>query len=133
MKTFVKYNPNPLQKNTGDCVIRMLTLVTGESWGTCYANLALKGLEMAEMPSANVVWISFLQDMGFKKYIIPNSCPSCYTIQDFCNDHPTGLYVVGTGTHVVAVLNGQYYDSWDSGDEIPVFYLKGGKLSELRV
>jgi len=85
------------------------------------------------MPSANVVWISFLQDMGFRKHIIPNNCPSCYTIQDFCNDHPKGLYVVGTGTHVVAVLNGRYYDSWDSGDEIPVFYLKGGKLSELRV
>jgi hypothetical protein len=25
---------------------------------------------------------------------------------------------VGTGTHVVAVIDGDYYDAWDSGNEV---------------
>ena len=120
---YVKYNPNPIKKTAGDCVVRMLTIVTEESWEKCYSNLVLKGLEMGEMPSANVVWISYLRDLGFTRHSIPNTCPDCYTIKDFCADNPQGLFVVGTGSHVVAVYNGSYYDSWDSGDEIPIFYL----------
>ena len=54
--------------------------------------------------------------------IIPNTCPDCYTIADFCNDHPYGTYILATGTHVVAVIDGDYYDTWDSGNEIPIFY-----------
>ena len=34
---------------------------------------------------------------------------------------PKGTYVLGTGNHVVAVVNGDYYDMWDSGDEIPAY------------
>ena len=59
------FNPNPLKKNVGDCVVRALA-------------------------------------MAF--------------------DHPKGIYVVATGSHVVAVVNGDYYDSWDSGDEIVAYY-----------
>ena len=49
-------------------------------------------------------------------------CPDCYTIEQFAEDHPDGVYVVGTGEHVVTVMNGQILDAWDSSDEIPVYY-----------
>lgn len=48
--------------------------------------------------------------------------PDCYNVKDFAQDHPKGRYVVGTGTHVIAVIDGNYYDTWDSGEEIPVYY-----------
>ena len=79
---------------------------------------------MYDMPSANRVWGEFLKTKGFLKYQIPDTCPICYTIRDFCFDHPQGTYVVGTGEHVVAVVNGNYYDSWDSGNEIPIYYFE---------
>jgi hypothetical protein len=47
-----------------------------------------------------------------------------YTIRDFCRDHNKGTYILATGTHVVAVKNGDYIDTWDSGAEIPIFYFE---------
>jgi hypothetical protein len=74
------------------------------------------------MPNSDSVWGAVLREEGFKRYIIPNSCPDCYTVKDFCIDHPRGTYVLGTGGHVVTVVNGDYFDSWDSGEEVPIFY-----------
>jgi len=37
---------------------------------------------------------------------------------------PKGTYIIGTGSHAVAIINGDYYDSWDSGDEIPSFFFR---------
>lgn len=124
MNRYVRFNPNLINKNAGDCVVRMLTILTDKDWAECYSELAMKGLELGEMPSANVVWMSYLRDLGFTRRIIPDRCPDCYTIRDFARDHQKGCYAVCTGSHVVAVIDGKYYDSWDSGDEIPIFYME---------
>lgn len=84
--------------------------------------LCQRGLEMNDMPSANAVWGSYLRLRGFQRYAIPGTCSDCYNIRDFCIEHPMGAYVLATGTHVVAVEDGTYYDSWDSGNEVPIFY-----------
>ncbi len=57
---------------------------------------------------------------------VPDTCPHCYTIRDFAYDHPFGTYLVGTGKHVVTIIDGNYYDTWDSGGEIPIYYWKKG-------
>ena len=68
------------------------------------------------------VWGKVLKDLGFKRYIIPDSFPVDYTVKDFCRDHPKGVYIIATNNHVVTVINGDYFDTFDSGDENPVFY-----------
>lgn len=73
------------------------------------------------MPSANQVWAEYLRSYGFSMKTIPDRCPACYTIRDFCIDNPKGLFVLGTGVHVVTAIDGDYYDSWDSGDEVPIY------------
>jgi hypothetical protein len=73
------------------------------------------------MPSENPVWDAYLRSKGFQREVIPNTCPDCYTVKDFCNDHKSGIYVLGTGNHVVAVVDGNYIDDWDSGNEVPLF------------
>ena len=77
---------------------------------------------LKDMPSVNNLWGSYLRANGFKKIILPDSCPDCYTIAQFCRDFPVGKYMLATGTHVVAVIDGDYYDTWDSGDEVPISY-----------
>lgn len=116
------YNPNPMNKRIGDCVIRAVSKVTNQNWRDTYMALALKGLELCDLPSANHVWGSYLHDIGFHRKVIPNSCPDCYTIEDFCRDYPIGIYLLATDGHVVAVENGNYYDTWDSGGEVPLYY-----------
>jgi hypothetical protein len=117
-----EYNPNPQSRRTNDCVIRAIVKVTGYTWESTYISLAGIGLELADMMDANHVWGEFLYENGFRRYIIPNECPTCYTIRDFCRDYPSGEYILATGSHVVAVVDGDYYDSWDSGDEVPIYY-----------
>lgn len=119
---YVFFNPNPMNKRIGDCVIRAVSKVTNQNWKDTYMALSLKGLELCDMPSANHVWGAYLHDIGFHRKVIPNLCPDCYTIEEFCKDYPIGTYLVATDGHVVAVVNGDYYDTWDSGNEVPLYY-----------
>ena len=116
------YNPNPAGRTVGDCAVRAVAAALGEDWETAYAMIANNGFLMGDMPSSNSVWGSVLRQNGFIRSAIPNDCPDCYTIGQFADDHPDGVYVVGTGNHVATIRNGWILDAWDSSDEVPVFY-----------
>ena len=119
---FVYYNPNPYQKNVGDCVIRALSKALDKSWEDVYIELCVQGLYMADMPPSDNVWGLYLRSKGYKHCLIPNTCPDCYTISDFAAEYPIGIYIVGTGKHVVCIQDGVIYDSWNSGNEVPTHY-----------
>jgi len=124
---WIKYDPNPVRKgDVGDCVIRALTKALGKTWDAVYWDLCILGAYYGNWGNGNEVWRRYLRDNGFRRYIVPNTCPDCYTVRDFCADHPRGVYVLSTGanggTHVVCVVDGNYYDSWDSGNDIPIYY-----------
>lgn len=118
---YVYYNPNPHGSNVGDCVIRAISKVLCQDWDTTYLDLVLVGYNLKDMPSANYIWGTYLRERGFNRYAIPNTCPDCYSVKHFCLDHPNGTYVLATGSHVIAVIDGDYYDSWDSGNEVPAY------------
>lgn len=119
---FIFYNPNPDKKLVGDCVIRAISIVMNQDWEKTYLDIALQGYTMKDMLSANHVWGAYLHNRGFKRYVIPDTCPDCYTVEDFCEDFPIGTYLLAIGTHVVAVQDGNYFDTWDSGNEVPMYY-----------
>lgn len=121
---WVEYNPNPSGKSVGDCVIRAVAKVLDLSWEEAYAELCLQGYMMHDMPSANEVWGAYLKSKGFKREMIPASCADCYTIEDFTKEYPKGVYVIGTGKHAVACIDGKTYDSWDSEKEAPLYFYR---------
>lgn len=125
---FVYLNMNPDKRHTIDCVIRGVSFVTDTDWETTFIRIAVECIKYHDMPEVNHVWASYLKSIGFTRHLIPDTCPTCYTVKDFCNDHPVGTYllvIVGygaTGGHVVAVRNGDYFDIWDSGNEVPTYF-----------
>lgn len=121
---FVFVNPNPSQNLTGDCVIRAISIAENSSWEDTYINLILEGFMLHDMPSANFVWGSYLTRKGYTRRVVPNTCPNCYTVAQFTLDYPKGTYILATGTHVIAVIDGNYMDTWDSGNELPIYYWK---------
>ena len=121
---FRLFNANPAHRLVWDCVIRALCVVFGDTWRHIYADLTMMGYFAYDMPNANSVMAEYLMLNGFSYHDIPDTCPSCYTIRDFSMDRPKGTYVVCTGTHVVAVQDGYYYDTSDSGREVPIYYFK---------
>lgn len=125
---FIQYNPNPVPHNrVGDCVIRAISKALGQTWEETYSGIALKGYELANMPSANHVWGSYLKDKGYGRHIIPDEHVSGYTVADFAHDHPYGTYILALDGHVVCVKDGDWWDTWDSRNETPVYYWEKSK------
>lgn len=117
---YVYFQNNPMGKQVGDCVVRAISKSMDMSWDDAYMELAMQGLCMCDMPNSNSVWGAFLYLNGYKRESIEVACPDCYTVKDFCMEHPTGDYILGTGSHAIAVCSGNYFDSSDSGNENPV-------------
>lgn len=119
---FIYYQPNPAHRMTGDCAIRAVAKALNTDWDTAYMWLTAYGFRIKDWGNHNAVLHALLRAHGFTRHIIPDTCPDCYTVRDFAADNPFGVYVLCTGSHVVTVEEGAYYDSWDSGDEVPAYY-----------
>lgn len=120
-------NLNPHKLRVGDCVLRAISKALNQPWGTTYVELSIQGYIMGDIMNANSVWDSYLRKHGFIRENIPNDCPDCYSINDFATDHRNGVYVVGTGTHATAVIDGIIYDIWDCGNEQPLYFYRKGE------
>lgn len=116
---FVQYNANPDANRVGDCAIRAIAKATGKDWEEVFINVCLYGLRLHDMPSSNYVWGNYLESIGYERRMIE---PRGYTVEDFCRDHPTGNYILAISGHVVACVDGDYFDTWESGKEIVVYY-----------
>ena len=121
---YVFVNPNPRGAFIGDCAVRAVAVALGLSWDDAYEILVTYGWRLKNLPNADSVWGAVLRDRGFEK----KACPDCGTVRDFAEAHPYGRYVLGTGSHVLTILDGDYYDSWDSGDEVPLYYWRGNGI-----
>jgi len=123
---FILYNKNPAGNVTGDCVIRAISTIADSEWDDIWLEIMTLAFKEKDMMTSNRIWQKYLHSNGYIRHNIPDTCPDCYTINDFSRDFNVGSFVVGTGTHVVAVKEGNYYDTWDSGSEIPIYYWEKG-------
>lgn len=127
---YVRYNPNPVGRQVGDCSIRAVAKALDLDWETAYVLVSMNGFSMGDMPSSDSVWGATLRQRGYHRRSIPDSCPDCYTAEDFCREHPSGTYVLGFGGHVATVRDGDLFDSWDSSAEVPQYYWTNEKEEE---
>lgn len=120
---FKQYNANSRDANVGDCVKRSLAIAYGldydEVTNSLNAIKRAKHLDKFNVPSVfdefirrhGVVRVVSWEDMGLGDDPI--------TVSGFCDMFDTGVYILLCGktprrsTHMVAVLNGDFWDSWD--------------------
>ena len=119
---YVYFNNNPAGRVVGDCSVRALSKALDITWEGAYIKAISAGFKMCDMPSSDSVWGAVLRSNGFYRQSIPDTCPECYTAEDFCNDNKEGTFVLGFGGHVATVVDGNLYDSWDSSNEIPQYF-----------
>jgi hypothetical protein len=111
-------NPNPCGRSTGDCVIRALSILLNQPWDQTYIEVCILGFLECDMPNANHVWGKYLTKHGY----ICDTLPSLSTtVSEFAHNNQNGAFLLHTGEHVVTVIDGDYYDAWDSGNEIPIY------------
>lgn len=118
----VLLNENPDGNRTTDCTIRALSTLLDQDWETTFIGIALVCLDLHEMPERNTVWSKYLRDRGYVRHALPDTCPDCYTVGQFAQDHPTGEYLVACDGHVVCVRHGDVYDTFDSQDMTAIYY-----------
>ena len=102
-KIYRYYQPNDkdTKDNHSDCVIRALTKVLNKEWLATFDDLLPYARDMQCMPSERRCYEEYLFDNGF---------------ESFAKDNKQGNYLVNVANHVVAISDGCYYDTWDSGD-----------------
>ena len=128
-RNYQYYQPNAmdLKDDYGDCVIRALTKVTGTSWGYVFEGLVPIARELQCMPNGKPCYERYLLDRGFEYHGVSNAKGTKRpTVDRFAKDHPNGTYVLRVAHHLVAVVNGTYYDTWDSGHKSLYGYWEKG-------
>ena len=120
---WIEANPNPAKKQVPDCVIRAICIALNKPWlevsDELYYQFARREYSVT---CDDNIWGHYLYSLGFEPFLLPFTCPKCVTVNEFTKMYPKGIYIIGTGKHAVAVIDGNYYDSWDSGNEIPSFF-----------
>lgn len=119
---YIQLNENPHGILVDDCVIRAIATATGRNWDDVYLDLMIEGYEHKNWGNFNAIWWNYLIKKGYKRFLIPDTCPMCYTLKDFVEDHPHGVYIVGDGRHTVAVVNSYYMDTFNSGNMSVLYY-----------
>lgn len=117
------YNPNPIGRlNVGDCAPRALAKALDIDWDSASVLLCNAAIKMGEIENNKSVLAAVLRQNGFYRKVIPDTCPDCYTAEDFCKDNPSGIFILGFGEHVCCIKDGVIYDTDDSRSMIPLLY-----------
>lgn len=118
MTRYKYYQPNKkdIKDRQGDCVVRALTKVMNKTWLEVFNELIPYAIEIQCMPNSKTCYESYLKDNGFEYHGISNRKGSKRpTVESFTKEHKSGTFFLNVANHVVYVVDGIYYDTWDSG------------------
>lgn len=117
--TYFQPNKKDIKDQVGDCQIRAFCKVLDIDWLAAFdmtipicRELQTYTIFDCDLKKTKAA----METLGFTYTGISNKKGSKRpTVDSFAKDHPTGRYIVSVSHHVVAVVDGKYYDTWDSG------------------
>ena len=128
------YNANPKGKRTTDCVVRAITVALDQPYDQTLRELTEMSLKTGWMWNENKGIDAFMKSKGWIKCKQPKKSDGTkYTGKEFCRTlvHPiyseelnltnrsfeiNRVLVNIGGHHTVAIVGGQIWDIWNSGD-----------------
>lgn len=119
-KRWKEYNPNPKERNIGDCTLRSYCAAFGISWDKAFdiaSKVAKENSSMIQYVADKVLTEEFncVVDEKYNKKTVKGK--DRITVNEFAMSHPYGTYILHVRQHQVTVINGIYWDSWDSGQK----------------
>lgn len=121
IKRFKYYQPNDkdIKDNYGDCTIRALSKALNITWLEAFDLMIplCREYQVSNIFNApSKVQREIVERLGFKYKGISNKRGTKRpTVDSFAKEHPEGVYILNVAHHEVACVNGNYYDTWDSG------------------
>lgn len=114
------FNPNPKKReDVGDCVIRAFCKATGKDWDAMFKELCELAFELKALPNSDVTYKEYLKrshDFAEHKLRIKKGVKRP-TVESFAKANKKGTYILTLANHLVAVVDGYYYDTWDCGEK----------------
>ena len=119
-KRWHEFNPNPKDRNIGDCTLRSYCAAFGISWDKAFdiaSKIAKENASMIQYMADKILTEEFncVVDEKYNKKSVKGK--DRITVNEFAMTHPYGIYILHVPKHQVTVINGEYWDSWDSGDK----------------
>ena len=123
---FIRYNANPKDWKTGDCVVRALAAATQKTWEEVYEELCEIGKKKCRMPNEDQVINAFLKQNGFFPVKQEkDECGNWLDIEQLIDTYPEDILVIRTRRHLTTALQGTLVDTWNcSGQKAGRFYVK---------
>ncbi len=119
-KCFTYYQPNDkdIKDTFGDCVIRALTKAENLSWVDVFDELTPIARELQCVPNGKPCYEEFLKRRGYEYVGVSNKRGTKRpTVSSFTLAHRQGVFIARVAHHIVAVVDGRFYDTWDSGQK----------------
>ena len=122
MKRYKYFQPNEKDKGdkVGDCQIRALSKVLDMTWLEVFDLVTpiCRRQQVMDIFSCDLKKTKeAMKELGFEYTGISNKKGSKRpTVATFAQNHPEGRYICNVAHHEVAVVDGKYYDTWDSGE-----------------
>lgn len=124
---FHYHNQNPRNRITTDCVIRAISTATEIPYNQVVMEMAELQCKTGYDDGDPKLYDLYLKEQGFKKQKQPRKADNTkYTGAEFCKELQSDYgYVIGKdirivahigGGHVVAIIDGKVWDTWDSTD-----------------
>lgn len=121
------YQPNKkdIKDEVGDCAIRAFTKALNKSWLEVFDELVPFAREHQCLLNQKPAYQDYLAKQNWI-YTSNGKVSKTKTVTKFCKEHQIGSYIlyvrVGYRTHLVAVVDGIYYDTWDCGQYLVYGY-----------
>lgn len=116
------FNPNPAGRLVGDCSIRAICKAVNVEWPAALMLLVAKSLHMYDLPTSNAVIGAVLRDFGFYRDDVDEE--RAKTVADIAEENAAEKIVIITSGHIVTADKGTVYDSWDSRQELALYFYR---------
>lgn len=113
-------NVNPRNRICGDCVIRAIALVTGQSWETTVREMTEMGIKKGLVLNDKDLYPEYLKSKGFIECKEPRDCCNRkLSVKEFAIQEQVDYdFIANVGSHHVAAFkNGKVRDIWNSSNE----------------
>lgn len=113
------FQPNPNKNDkVGDCVVRAMCKAVDRDWDTVFKVLCNIAYRLKCMPNSDMAWEEFLKKNGFAyNKITVTKGSKRGTVAEFAEKNKQGTFVLKIANHLVTVVDGYYYDTWDCGNK----------------
>ena len=135
LSAYKYYNANTRNNDVGDCVKRAISLALGRDYDEVSAELnKLKRELHVDAFNLPYVYSRYLRKFNIVPKSLNPTAENAVTESEFAAAHPSGTYILEVGKakltsyskfkqyppsdHLVAVIDGDIYDSWDSSDDV---------------